>query len=296
MAGIPPDASISVQAAFKDILERLDRLEQKAGGATSDDIARLRAEIAGQREGKPNWQDPNDVFPGGMISKGGLLLRSIAGGQGIQLDAQGWDLLLQSSFRTVLRSGYDVRIVPGSADESSGHLGAIYLDGDVNVLGTLFGKVLASNAPVSSAILNSQSGSVGCSGGVETTLFTYTLPGGKLAQNGDKLRVVTWGTMATNGNNKTWKLYFGSSLLTWATAGTGLVSWLITADIIRTGPSTQEMGGVMGLELTAYGVPDSVSPTETLSAGIPMKITGQSVGNNDIVAQVWSVEYTPLVS
>lgn len=46
----------------------------------------------------------------------------------------------------------------------------------------------------------------------ENTLFTYTLPGGTMGPN-DLIEITPRVTETGSGNSKTWKLYFGTSLI-----------------------------------------------------------------------------------
>lgn len=152
MPQIPPDAPVGVQNALRDIFQRLARIEAALAAKPNEDLAAdltdLRTQVA-KAALAPQWRDPNDVFPGGMISKETIRQQAVVGG--IEALAGGWDVRLASAYRIVLESGFDIHIVPGDGSvdpstgqlPSSGHLGAIYLDGDVNVLGTLYGKVVS---------------------------------------------------------------------------------------------------------------------------------------------------------
>lgn len=125
----------------------------------------------------------------------------------------------------------------------------------------------------------------------ETDLMTYSLPAGALAVNGQKVRVTGWGTYAANGNTKTVRLRFGSTIIS-TRAGTGNnVAWWIQAIVVRTGDATQVASGIQ-LEVGNAGQPTSTSPAETLSSAVTIKLTGQSAtASDDITARGFMVEW-----
>lgn len=123
------------------------------------------------------------------------------------------------------------------------------------------------------------------SGGGVTDLTSYTLQPNVLQKNGYNLEIIAYGTYAANANNKQIKLLFGSSTLldTGVFAASG-GTWKITAIVTRTGAATQSAIGNVDASNNYTGATASyVVPTESLSATIIIKCTGQGVATNDIV-------------
>lgn len=113
----------------------------------------------------------------------------------------------------------------------------------------------------------------------ETDLWTYVMPANTLATDGHSLHITAFGTLANNGNTKTIKLYFGSTVLTvnYGAAGTG--SWRAEADVFRTGAATQVAQGTLsyfngaGTETVASRTVVT-TPAETLSGAVTIKVSG----------------------
>lgn len=125
----------------------------------------------------------------------------------------------------------------------------------------------------------------------ETTLQQYTLPGGTLANAGDSVRVSCWGVTATNSNNKTMKLYFGSSSIATPTAATSNKGWRLTMTVMRRTATTQAVDS-SGLVDTTPVTPANSDGAETLSGAVLIKCTGTNgtASSGDITAQGLLVE------
>lgn len=138
----------------------------------------------------------------------------------------------------------------------------------------------------------------------EKTLHQYTLPAGKLATNGDAVRIRTWIQHAANANNKTTLVYFGASTVCVPTGQTyNNVAFVIDAWVFRVNGTTQ-LGLGSGLQpnidaawSTAAGGGLTLSaPAETLSGTVLIKITGQSsvAGTaDDVKALATVIDYLP---
>lgn len=125
----------------------------------------------------------------------------------------------------------------------------------------------------------------------ETDLMTYSLPGGSLAVNGQKVRITGWGTYAANGNTKTVRIRFGSTVVSTRASTGNNVAWWIQALVVRTGAATQVASGVQ-LESGNAGQPTATSPSETLADAITIKLTGQSgTASDDVTARGFIVEW-----
>jgi hypothetical protein len=128
--------------------------------------------------------------------------------------------------------------------------------------------------------LSTQVSNVTTSGTGETDFHTYTLPGGTLTQDGQRIEVWTYGTATSSANTKTWKAYFGASSIT-LHAGTATITlWEIRFVIIRRDATHQDMYGYVTTNNNTSRVAPSdfvqISPTETLSGDVVIKTTGRN--------------------
>lgn len=156
--------------------------------------------------------------------------------------------------------------------------------GDATALLTFGGCYKVNSTPV---------GNVGTG---EDDLQTQSLPGGALSETGDRVEIVAFGTTAPNGNNKTIKLYFGSTVLfsTGAVALNG-VDWMIRATVIRTGAATQvTCAGFFGDTVLVPQTATTSGATETLSGAVTIKTTGEATSNDDILSQGLIVDVFPV--
>lgn len=136
---------------------------------------------------------------------------------------------------------------------------------------------------------------VGNVGVGEDTLITYTIPANTLAKDGYNFSVTAWGTFGATANNKTIKMYFGSSVLydTGAIAANG-GSWQIISTITRTGAATQQaITSIISSNILVVNSVSYVVPTETLSGTIIIKCTGTGTANNDIVQNGFLIKVVP---
>jgi len=126
---------------------------------------------------------------------------------------------------------------------------------------------------------------------VESTLQSYTLPPGALSAAGQAIRASCWGTTGANANNKTMKLYFGSSVVTTPTAATNNGTWLLRMVVLRKTATTQGFMGD-GLVNTTAVAPSVTDGAETLANGILIKCTGTNgtASASDITANGLLVE------
>jgi|TARA_R100000093_G_C1945501_1_gene74281 hypothetical protein len=137
-----------------------------------------------------------------------------------------------------------------------------------------------------------QTGNVGTG---EDNLIAYSLPAETLGANGDYLEITAFGTVAANANNKTLKLYFGSSLIysTGAVAFNGS-SWHLKATIIRTAAATQKcIISVDSDDATPMDPATYNTATESLSGSVTIKCTGEATSNDDIVQEALIIRWFP---
>lgn len=125
----------------------------------------------------------------------------------------------------------------------------------------------------------------------EQTLYQYTLPAGYLANAGDSVRIGCWGTTASNGNNKTMKLYFGASSITTPTAATNNKGWRLAMTVMRTAAAVQAIDS-WGLVDTTAVTPSNASGSDTLANALTIKCTTTlgTASASDVVGQGFLVE------
>lgn len=136
----------------------------------------------------------------------------------------------------------------------------------------------------------------GNSGTTETTLSTYTLPGGYLNRDGQILRITAYGTSANNANTKNVRVYFGSTVCFSPQAtGTGNGVWALQVGyVVRTGPSSQIAFGRTGVTSGSNEGGNTnliTTPAENMANDIVIKVTGQSsAASNDVLLKGFIVE------
>jgi hypothetical protein len=114
----------------------------------------------------------------------------------------------------------------------------------------------------------------------EDTLFSVTLPPGTLDRVGRQILIEAYGSIAAAPSaNKNARVYFGTASLTVAFAATTNQTgvWILNALVTKTGANTQS--AVVTIDHTIGSntrVPTVLSLTETDTAGITIKATGQA--------------------
>lgn len=134
---------------------------------------------------------------------------------------------------------------------------------------------------------------VGNVGTGEDDLITYTLPANALSANGKGVRITAWGTGANNVNAKTLKVYFGTQvILTFALTVSQANNWRVMGSVWRTGASTQDWQASLIQAGTASAVDaENGTATQTDTATIAIKCTGEATADNDIVQEGMHVEF-----
>jgi len=133
---------------------------------------------------------------------------------------------------------------------------------------------------------------VGNVGAGEDDLCTVTLPASMMINASSGIRITAWGTGANNANAKTLKLYFGTQIiLTTALTINQVDTWRATATVWRTGASAQDWESMLVQAGTASLVDvENGTATQTETATISIKCTGDATTNNDIVQEGLVVE------
>lgn len=173
----------------------------------------------------------------------------------------------------------------------------VALDGGTIANGTTITEGTGSATAVIGGVLTVNTTATGTGADTnETTLWTYDLPANTLSANNKGVRITVWGTGAANGNTKTIRVKFGGSTVSALAATTSGLDWCATVEVWRTGAATQVSMGrmVFGADTSNGGAVrmDYVTPTETLSGAVTIKMTGQNgtASANDIVFRGAMVE------
>ena len=126
----------------------------------------------------------------------------------------------------------------------------------------------------------------------ELVLGTYSLPANALDTTGRRLRIRAVFHAATNGNNKTMKLYFGASVISTGVVTTSNANIVLSLQVVKSGSSTQIVTGE-GIVDTTPITPYVNAGTDTDTSAIVIKATGQdgSASAGDIVLEDLFVEY-----
>jgi hypothetical protein len=142
-------------------------------------------------------------------------------------------------------------------------------------------------APYRQATFN---GPVLTSGAAETDLLTTNIDTGILSKQGSSLLIFACGTTAANANNKTIKLYFGSTEIftTGAFAGND-IDWTLQAEIVRNGASAQ----ITWAQFFGSATLTSKIQVGTASVNLAVKqditLTGTGTTTGDVSALYWKI-------
>lgn len=168
---------------------------------------------------------------------------------------------------------------------------------ETNQLQALLNTLIGNLKIYGPGLLNGQTGSVGnAADTTDDTLFSFLLPANYLPNvlgTNRGLRVTFWGTSAANGNNKTFKVFFGS--VTAISSGVVTInakSWMARVQIMRSGVSTQKIFGEALSDATDIA-PSAQDGAEDETATILIKGTGASGTTgaaSDLLGKGWSIE------
>lgn len=126
----------------------------------------------------------------------------------------------------------------------------------------------------------------GNAAGATSTLYSSTLPGGSLENNGDALVLRARGAFAANGNAKTLNVVFGGTTVAIFSSTYNNLVWDIEVLIVRLSSTSQALyvRGLVGSLVFGTNVvmPPPASPAETLSGDINFSLTGGGAGANDV--------------
>lgn len=180
---------------------------------------------------------------------------------------------------TVTNNGQASWFLPAGVTANSGAVGAA--GPNTNVGGSLY--VDTTN--------------VGNVGSGEDDLISRTMAANVLRATGRRVVITATGTTANNANAKTLKVYFGGTAIATLSLPTGIAGhWRARAQVVRTGSSTQKYEVSIEVLDSADGSRDAGATAigtlaVTESGTIVVKTTGEGVANDDIVAQMQTIDF-----
>lgn len=128
-------------------------------------------------------------------------------------------------------------------------------------------------------------------GTTEETLFTYNLPAGKLAVDNQSIRITCEFTATTGATVKGVFIDFGATRIVSESLSSGAQPWRISAEVGRTGATTQKAGGVV-FRGNASVMQTTTTPGETLSGGVTILVRGiSSSGAGQLTLNYVFIEY-----
>ncbi len=168
------------------------------------------------------------------------------------------------------------------------------LTGQTGVIPSRSTVTIGGTATKPCGTLRSDGGlAVATTGTVEEILRTYTLPGGTLAVNGDRLVARATFATAANVNSKTARIRFGGiggTILIGPTTTTSGAALFLNAELFRTGAATQA-APVFALVSPATTSVGHAAPTQTLANNIDVVVTGLTpTAAGDLTLQAFVVE------
>ena len=158
-------------------------------------------------------------------------------------------------------------------------------------------KVLTGNGAGTlepSGMVYSNATSTGNGTTVNTTLGAYTIKANSMrAGSGKTVKILAWGKMAANGNNKTITLEFGSTTIaTHALAATNDKDWVLTGTVIQGSTGAQTAIGELKLEGASQDLQWVTTPAETETGDIIARLRAESgTASDDILMKGMIVEF-----
>jgi hypothetical protein len=217
---IPNDASQNVQNAFRDMEQEIEDLKAALSGLqvpvpdSGSEIAEIKQRLLDTPYLNDFVDDKNVFVAAGEQHSPGLVPDpgAYTGGNDSLL-ANGEfgnpDLLRLNDDEQSERGTDDIYTLPGSL-----HVNGSLSAGEINAsLLRVGGKGLVT-------VINAQVNAAASSGTGETDAHLFTIPANTMTVNGDTLVIKCTGTLTSNSNAKTWKLYFDTALVVTVTAST----------------------------------------------------------------------------
>lgn len=187
--------------------------------------------------------------------------------------------LAAAAIPTLASRAANISLLTGPNDPSQGQV-------------TINSLIQSINTGVS-GLLNSQYTSSATGAGTsEQTLYTYTLPPNTLKTAGQTLHIKCYGVTAANGNNKTMKLYFGTTSVASPTAATNNKGWFMNLDVTRGASGAVQITQGAGQVDTTAVTPAVAAGTDDMTTALTIKCTGTDGSDSagDIVGKAMTVE------
>lgn len=126
----------------------------------------------------------------------------------------------------------------------------------------------------------------------EETLKSYSLQAGALKSTNHGIYVMAFGRFAGNAQNKRVTLYVGGVNITTASVTNSGATWMLTAQYIKTGASTQRSFASGQVGSTALALASSTdTTTDTADITISLKSTSGSGSQSDILCDALFVGF-----
>lgn len=137
------------------------------------------------------------------------------------------------------------------------------------MLSCLNQTIQAVNNGVSGVIFNNQASASTTATTAETTLQTFSLPANYVSATGQEVEIECWGQMGATSNNKTVKIYFGSTSVSTGVTQSNAKYFRLNMKVDRSGAATQNIGTLANLDTTSstnytYGGTDSFASAQTI--------------------------------
>jgi hypothetical protein len=167
----------------------------------------------------------------------------------------------------------------------------------LSINGTLAVKAGSSSGIIAKVggVINTDSTTVGNVGTGEDTLYTYSVLAATLSVNKDSIKGFVAGSFAANANNKNIRVkYGGTTIFATGAVAFNAGSWRIDFFIVRTGATTQKCIAAFTSSNTTLDETCTYSTAgETLSGAVTLTVTGEATSNNDIVGEIFRLEFMP---
>ena len=132
------------------------------------------------------------------------------------------------------------------------------------------------------------SNSVGNVGIGEDTIYSYSIDGNSLNNNGEAILADCVGIFAASLNNKRLRVKYGGTTIfdSGSLAITAATDWSLKVRIMRTGAATQKCSVEMSSSSAVLSSSSDYSTaTETLSGAVVFTVTAEATTDNDIVGE-----------
>lgn len=146
--------------------------------------------------------------------------------------------------------------------------------------------------------LNVNTTQVSNSGSSSTDLISYSLQNNNLANDGDRIEIIAWGSFAANSNSKTLSLIFGTQTISSFTGNFNGGYWQYRANIIRISSNEQAISIELASNNTTIqsnvNYPLSlVSGTQDNSSSLIIKCVGQGSASDDLIQNALIINLFP---